>query len=228
MQQYFEKKRYLATGISLTGFSCSTFLLPPLCDVLYEYYGWRGTLILISALYIQGVPFAMLLRPLSPPRPIGRLRHLSRQSSISEATTKWCFKCSAISGKLFRKIFDFSVFRDPRFTLYGIASFCFNMGYIAFFMHYINRAVYLGVDERSATLLPSIYGVCNGIFRVMAGFIANIPNVNRVLMYGSFILLGGITACVTTLTYNFTTLGIAAGVFGISVGEYPSKHKTFV
>jgi hypothetical protein len=39
---YFEKKRSLATGISVCGSGVGTFLFAPLATYLIEEYGWKG------------------------------------------------------------------------------------------------------------------------------------------------------------------------------------------
>jgi len=39
---YFEKKRALATGISVCGSGVGTFLFAPLATYLLDVYGWKG------------------------------------------------------------------------------------------------------------------------------------------------------------------------------------------
>ena len=39
---YFEKKRSLATGISVSGSGVGTFLFAPLATYLIEAFGWKG------------------------------------------------------------------------------------------------------------------------------------------------------------------------------------------
>ena len=39
---YFEKRRALATGISVCGSGVGTFLLAPLATLLLDEFGWKG------------------------------------------------------------------------------------------------------------------------------------------------------------------------------------------
>ena len=39
---YFERRRALATGISVCGSGVGTFLLAPLATVLLDEFGWKG------------------------------------------------------------------------------------------------------------------------------------------------------------------------------------------
>ncbi len=45
---YFEKKRALATGISVCGSGIGTFILAPFSNTLLDHYGWRGALVIMA------------------------------------------------------------------------------------------------------------------------------------------------------------------------------------
>ena len=42
MGYYFERRRALATGISVCGSGVGTFLLAPLATLLLDEFGWKG------------------------------------------------------------------------------------------------------------------------------------------------------------------------------------------
>jgi MFS family permease len=50
---YFEKKRALATGISVCGSGVGTFIFAPFATYLLDKYGWRGANIIFAALCLQ-------------------------------------------------------------------------------------------------------------------------------------------------------------------------------
>eukprot|EP00092_Neocalanus_flemingeri_P041880 GFUD01045614.1.p1 GENE.GFUD01045614.1~~GFUD01045614.1.p1 ORF type:complete len:717 (-),score=114.69 GFUD01045614.1:192-2342(-) len=62
---YFEKKRALATGISVCGSGVGTFIFAPFATYLLDKYGWRGANIIFAALCLQCAVFGALMRPLS-------------------------------------------------------------------------------------------------------------------------------------------------------------------
>jgi len=62
---YFEKKRALATGISVCGSGVGTFIFAPFATYLLDQYGWRGANIIFAALCLQCAVFGALMRPLS-------------------------------------------------------------------------------------------------------------------------------------------------------------------
>nr|XP_054931773.1 monocarboxylate transporter 13-like [Dermacentor andersoni] len=50
---YFDRRRSLATGITVCGSGVGTFVMAPLVQALVRVYGWKGTLIICSGLSLQ-------------------------------------------------------------------------------------------------------------------------------------------------------------------------------
>lgn len=61
---YFEKKRSLATGISVCGSGIGTFIFAPLTNVLLDEYGWRGTTLILAGLFLNMAVCGLLYRDL--------------------------------------------------------------------------------------------------------------------------------------------------------------------
>lgn len=78
---YFEKYRSLATGIAVCGSGFGTFVFAPLTEGLIANYGWRGALLIISAIVLNCIIFGILFRPLEAPK---RKRKLSQESLENE------------------------------------------------------------------------------------------------------------------------------------------------
>lgn len=66
---YFEKKRSFATGIAVCGSGIGTFIFAPLTEALINTYGWRGALLIITAITLNCIIFGALFRPLETARP---------------------------------------------------------------------------------------------------------------------------------------------------------------
>ncbi|XP_072142321.1 monocarboxylate transporter 13-like [Dermacentor andersoni] len=64
---YFDRRRSLATGITVCGSGVGTFVMAPLVQALVRVYGWKGTLIICSGLSLQGVVAGSLMRPVGGP-----------------------------------------------------------------------------------------------------------------------------------------------------------------
>lgn len=61
---YFDKRRSLATGLSVCGSGIGTFIFAPLNHVLLSYYGWRGCTLILAGLFLNLCVFGMLMRDL--------------------------------------------------------------------------------------------------------------------------------------------------------------------
>ncbi|CAH2034426.1 unnamed protein product, partial [Iphiclides podalirius] len=61
---YFEKKRSLATGISVCGSGIGTFIFAPCTCALLDEYGWRGTTLILAGLFLNMAVCGLMFRDL--------------------------------------------------------------------------------------------------------------------------------------------------------------------
>lgn len=62
--QYFEKRRSLAIGLAVLGSGSGGLVFNPFSKWLLERYGWRGTLLIESAILLNGVACGAVMRPM--------------------------------------------------------------------------------------------------------------------------------------------------------------------
>ncbi|XP_060583505.1 monocarboxylate transporter 12-like [Ruditapes philippinarum] len=61
---YFNKRRGIAVGLSTSGVGFGSFLLPPIMEIMFDYYGFIGTFIILSAVMSHFFIPGALFRPL--------------------------------------------------------------------------------------------------------------------------------------------------------------------
>lgn len=61
---YFSHKRAIATGIAMSGSGLGTFAYAYLTNILISQYDWRGTVLILSGILLNGVFCGLLFRPL--------------------------------------------------------------------------------------------------------------------------------------------------------------------
>lgn len=83
---YFEKYRSLATGIAVCGSGLGTVVFSPLTDFLIAKYGWRGAMVIISAIVLNCIAFGVMFRPL--PAPKRRKPQIKDNNGDSDVTKK--------------------------------------------------------------------------------------------------------------------------------------------
>ncbi|KAF8782454.1 uncharacterized protein LOC129963981 [Argiope bruennichi] len=62
INQYFDKYRATASGISFSGACLGSFILPPIVEILMDFYGLSGTFLILAGFVLNCVPAALLLR----------------------------------------------------------------------------------------------------------------------------------------------------------------------
>jgi MFS family permease len=77
--QYFERRRALANGLSVAGSGLGNFAVPPLIRVAVDYYGFSGSLLILSGLMLHVCLAGALLRP--PGSTLNLPRHRQHLSS---------------------------------------------------------------------------------------------------------------------------------------------------
>ena len=62
---YFNRKRAIATGIAMSGSGLGTFAYAHLTDFLLHHFDWRGTILILTGILLNGVVCGLLFRPIS-------------------------------------------------------------------------------------------------------------------------------------------------------------------
>ncbi|XP_072018434.1 monocarboxylate transporter 12-like [Amphiura filiformis] len=137
----------LANGISFTGISTGTLLLPPLLEYLYSQYGWRRGTLVFSAFTMNLIICGALYRPYSKVK-------TAKGTPKQPATAKNECSRKFTGPPLHRNIhFILSVF------VVGLTAMVAFGGYV----YIIPRATSVGISSFEATLLVTISGVSGAI-----------------------------------------------------------------
>ncbi|GFO06903.1 monocarboxylate transporter, partial [Plakobranchus ocellatus] len=82
MSMYFNRRRSLATAVAFSGLGVGNMLGPPLFEVLEENFGLWGLFLVVAAIEMNGIPAAMLMRP------IGRYKYIIKDGVDIKAPAK--------------------------------------------------------------------------------------------------------------------------------------------
>ena len=124
---YFKKKRALATGIAVCGSGVGGFVFAPLSEFLIEMYTWKGAMWIISAICLNGVVVAALLRPLET----GSTQKGRNDREQDDEQNKESSKSSEPEKKIccdVSTMFEFSLLKSPTFLVYGCSCFLCMLG----------------------------------------------------------------------------------------------------
>ncbi|EEC07192.1 monocarboxylate transporter, putative [Ixodes scapularis] len=63
VNQHFHSYKAAASGINVAGFSIAGLIFPPLAQLIFDTYGFRGAFLMYAAIMLHSTPAALLQRP---------------------------------------------------------------------------------------------------------------------------------------------------------------------
>ena len=206
IQQYFVKRRALANGLFMAGFSIGTFALPPLVRIMIDRYSWQGAMIITAGVMMHSVFFGALLRPIARPK------H-SMISNPVEPPEKFI---DDQEEKMQRKTFFQT---HAPFMLFLMGFFFMQMGHMSVYIYTPLRCDAIGVSKKDVSFLLSIMGILGLFARPAFGWIGDLRWVNKTVMFGVCGVLVGVTTLATTQLVAFPRLAVVAAIFGAVNGK---------
>ncbi|WAR04260.1 MT12B-like protein [Mya arenaria] len=235
---YFKKKRALATGIAVCGSGIGGFVFAPLSEFLIEKYTWKGAMMIISAIVLNGIPIAALLRPLEGSQTYSERKRESKcaeraikeklldgasghNSSVEKPAKKCCnFDISSI--------FDFELLKSPTFLVYGMSCFLCMLGFFIPFTFIPDLMVDVGMTSEQGAMIIAIIGILNTVARVFVGWLADRPWADALIINSVALVIGGVSTMFVPMYVVFSGMATYAVVFGISIAVFVSYRSIIV
>ena len=186
VQHYFDKKRPLATGITVSGSGVGTLAFGFITHKLLDSVGWQWTMRVQALCMLICIIFGAFYKPLKEALPpintVGKeasklLRDQSVENDYGTSISHEKEKCSANQNEKisfiesFRRFFRVPVFRNPMLYMLcaSVVTFCF--GLHVPYTYTPERAQKLGLSAAQSSHLISIMGISNVVSRVASGLI---------------------------------------------------------
>ncbi|KAH9371444.1 hypothetical protein HPB48_020737 [Haemaphysalis longicornis] len=237
---YFDRRRSLATGITVCGSGVGTFVMAPLMQALIRYYGWKGALIICSGLSLQG---RIRVRPdLFYER---TLSEEDRQSSMAFSSgadhqsqlvtlvdnrnivvrTLFSYKMAAVLGEML----NVRLLAEPAFQAFALSRALCGMGYSVPYLFLPSRAVAdLGVSETDASFLMSVIGFSNVVGRIAIGEAADLVGRRRIWIYIGCVMICGLSTVLSVLARTYFVLQLYAAAYGAAGGGFITLSSVVV
>ena len=197
VQQYFDKKRSLAAGVTISGSSWGFLINPPLARVLIDTYTWRGSYYIYAGLICNGVVFASLLRPV----PSNKLT-MRKPAKCARHNTKKC------------------QLKYLNWFLYSLGISLLACGHMAPPVYFPVKAHYDNINSQNIPFLISVIGLTGIFMRPLAGFLGDLKYINRLILSAIAVTLSGASMIITTQISGFAALMSIAVIIGILQGKY--------
>lgn len=158
--RYFTTRKALASGIIFAGSSLGALVLVPLYSSLQNCLGWRPALQIIGVAALLTIICSASYRPLSKP---GALKLSERIKTSS-------------TDKLVK---DFQLRKNKAFLIWCLAVALNKFGYFVPWVHMVKLAEDIGLSRSFGSQLIQYLGISSTVSRLIAGKIADLPNVNN-------------------------------------------------
>ena len=130
-----------------------------------------------------------------------------------------CLKLSPEMRDAMRQMLDFSLLKDVIFLLFVISNFCTSIGFNMPYIYLPDRAHEAGIDKTRAAFLVSVIGIANTVGRVIFGWLADRPWVNRLMLYSTALTICGVATALSPLSDSYAYLVVYAAIFGSFIGK---------
>ncbi|XP_011865071.1 PREDICTED: monocarboxylate transporter 10 isoform X2 [Vollenhovia emeryi] len=193
---YFKKYLGLVNGIVTAGSSIFTTLLPTLMEFLLRRLGLEGTLRSLALLTAIIMACAILFKPIPLTTP---------QGDESQGKTK------SIRSRL-KEFVNVSIWKKKRYVVWASSIPLALFGYFVPYVH-IGKFVATTFKDADSKLPVMCIGITSGIGRLIFGYIADLPKVNRIFLQQiSFLSIGVLTMLLPVTKSFLMLLGISLGM----------------
>ncbi|XP_046582881.1 monocarboxylate transporter 12-like [Haliotis rubra] len=242
--QNFRSKLGLASGISECGGGMGTVFMPMVFETLLVTYGWRGTLMILSAIVLNVCVCGALYQSISPPKTEkNRLKKEKFEQFVGESTyprenispyiLQSYYNGSVVTtdkeknfdftqGDCLKEItkacsskFSLHIFTNSEYILYTFAVFFFNLWVGVPYVYLSDKAIEHGVDKENASLLLSIIGASQLVGCLTAGAVVDNRKIDKITMFGVTSALSGTALALMPRFSTFAPLAVLAAVFGL-------------
>ncbi|XP_036147224.1 monocarboxylate transporter 10 [Monomorium pharaonis] len=195
---YFKKYLGLVNGIVTAGSSIFTTLLPSLMEFLLRRLGLEGTLRSLAILTATIMACAILFKPIPLILP-------QRNESYETKSIR----------KRLKEFVNVSIWKKKRYVVWASSIPLALFGYFVPYVH-IGKFVAMTFKDADSKLPVMCIGITSGIGRLIFGYIADLPKVNRIFLQQISFISIGILTMLLPVTKSFIillTISLGMGLF---------------
>ncbi|CAE1230985.1 Monocarboxylate transporter 14,Monocarboxylate transporter 12 [Acanthosepion pharaonis] len=124
-----------------------------------------------------------------------------------------------------KKYIDFSLFLRPTFVLYCLSCVLHMLGFFVPFSYLPSLGDHLGFSGRQSSLLISIIGISNTIFRVAVGWVSDQKWANCLMINYISLLLAGTVTVLVPYCLSYELLSAYCFVYGMCIAAFISLRS---
>lgn len=147
------------------------------------------------------------------------VKHQSINQSHSGSCHSTCI-CQDGQNKMKCRFLDSSLFSNGVFVLFCFSNVCLYFGYITPALLLPHHAQENGISAYTSAIMVSVIGVSSTVGRIVFGWLADRPSVNRLLLYIFSVIICGVAISIIPTSNSEELMFCCAAVFGLFAGEF--------
>lgn len=199
---YFDKRRAMATGISVCGSGAGAFVLPPIAALFLTHYDWQTATWFFAALCLLCSFCGAALRP------------LPRRPDPNPPVKKNC--CADVMSSAC----DARLMTNVPFLLLCLCNLFSTQGLYIPYIYLPELAEARGISSNEAAFLISIVGICNTVGRVISGAFTDLPFVSPLVVTTASLALGAMCSVLMTLCTEYWSFVAVSAMFGFFLSAW--------
>ncbi|ELT88716.1 hypothetical protein CAPTEDRAFT_157156 [Capitella teleta] len=201
---YFDKRRSLAIGLTVSGTGVGSLIFPPLYRLLIEYYAWRGALIITGGICLHCCIFASLLKPVHYlQKPFRRKRNFPPEERRS-----WS-----------KQFTDVSILIESKFCVFFLSNVFWALASSTFYVLLPDFVMEAGLGKMKGAWLVSITGLCSTTGRALtAVFMNTVTSVDILHVYSATAVVAGVAMALFPVEQSFSVYVVLCMIFGAFYG----------
>jgi len=216
--KWFERKRGLAVGITMSGIGFGMLLLVPLVERFITLFGWRSAYIYLGAFVLLLVAPLNLIFSRRSPADLD-LKPDGESDAAEEKKSK---------PKMVLKIIDqtwanqdwtlIRAFKTLKFWLLMTAFICISAAYQGTLLHSVSAMVDAGINRATAAYYFGILGIAGSAGKIILGYLSDRYGRERIATLGASIAVTGIICLIMTTRIIGPLPLLFALLFGLGYG----------
>ncbi|XP_078000608.1 monocarboxylate transporter 12-like [Glandiceps talaboti] len=220
---YFDDRFAFVNGMAGAGVALAYSIYSPLCQAIINNYGWRGTLLICSAVNANLGVCAALMRP--PKNTYECMtRDGERDQKISTDLDTHAQSQKSVGSNCLESFLLCSgcwLFRKYRLLIIIMITIILGeMGFSIILFLLMPDAVNKGIPKMKSAFLVPIIGIASLISSILQGFITDKHYCSSLYILAIAMLTKGISVFCVPWMNSFELLVCAAAVIGLCMGIY--------
>ena len=225
---YFETKLGVANSLVYTFMGAGTLVVPIFVQMSLEEFGWRGTLLLLSAIMCNISVCGLLLRPTQA----SRHRPSQGETTINATATMRTYKdtptaCTRLKHFFLNLTATFHLDQfcnSLPFVMICFIGFTLGAGFSSVYIYIAPHAMAVGLSELRSAFLLSLIGIFGLLTRLSVGIIVDKKIISSWNLCGVGLLVCAVTCLLIPMCGSFTSLAAVSAVFGLTNGTVEALY----